>query len=142
MNRFDQLSSWVIVAVFALVAAGGLGFWWLRATVTGPSCGEVAQAQLDNAVEELQGRIPGLRFDGVGDSCNSGGEVYAFWEHDDLGQLLSDAAAAGCRVDEPDPADEDASESLTCKTAGRDVVLIFEVGTVPISGDLFLSDAG
>lgn len=139
MNRFDQVSSWVIVAVFALVVGGGLAFWWLRATVIAPSCGDVARTQLGNAVEELRTRIPSLRFDGVGDSCNSGGEVYASWEHDDLRQLLSDAAAAGCRVDEPDPADEDASESLTCTTAGRDVVLIFEVGTVPILGDLFLA---
>lgn len=139
MNRFDQISSWVIVAVFALTVGGGLGFWWLRANVIAPSCGDVAMAQLNDAVGEMQSRIPSLRFDGVDDSCDPGGEVYASWEHDDPGQLLSEAAAAGCRVDEPDPYEEYAPESLTCRTAGRDAVLVFELGTLPISGELFLS---
>lgn len=142
MNRFDQVSSWVILAIFAVLAlavGGGLGFWWLRDTVIAPSCGDVATAQLNSAVEEIQSRIPSLRFDGVGDSCDSGGEVYAEWQHDDLGQLLSEAAAAGCRVNEPDPDDEGEYQSLTCRTAGRDVILSFELGTVPLLGELTLS---
>lgn len=139
MNRFDQVSSWVILAVFALAVGGGLGFWWLRDNVIAPSCGDVATAQLNSAVEEMQSRIPGMRFDGIGDSCDSGGEVYAYWEHDDLARLLSEAAAAGCRVDEPDPAGAGEDQSLTCTTGGRNAILTFELGTAPLRGELALS---
>ncbi len=144
MNRFDQVASWVVVAVFgavALVAAGGVGLWWFRATVIAPSCGDIAVAQLNAAVEEMHVRIPSLRFDGLGDSCDSGGEVYAVWEHDDLKQLLSEAAATGCRLNEPDSSedDDDEEESLTCPTSRRDVTLAFELGITPLEGSLTLS---
>lgn len=139
MSRFDQISSWVILAVFALALGGGLGFWWLRATVIAPSCGDVAISQLNRATEELRSRIPSLRFDGVSDSCDSGGAMWADWEAHDLRQLMSEAAAAGCRVDEPDPHDEYLYQSLTCQTTGRDAILSIELGTFPIRGDLVLS---
>lgn len=139
MNRFDQVTPWVIVAVFALAVGGGLGFWWLRDNVIAPSCGDVATAQLASAVEEMQSRIPGMRFGGIGDSCDSGGGVHAYWEHDDLARLLSEAAAAGCRVNEPDPAGAGEDQSLTCTTGGRNAILTFELGTVPLLGEMTLS---
>jgi len=35
--------------------------------------------------------------------------------------------------------DDDASESFTCKTVGRDVILTFDPDTYPVEGELSLS---
>jgi hypothetical protein len=141
MTRFDQVASWVIVGVFAavaLIAAAGVGLWWFGFPPTAPSCGDVAVAQLNAAIDDLRTRIPSLRFEGTGDDCDSGGGVYAFWETHDLGQLLSDAAAAGCRVHETDPTDP-AHKLWTCPTSGRDAVITAGLGTVPLEGEMTLS---
>jgi hypothetical protein len=36
-------------------------------------------------------------------------------------------------------ADDGEYESLTCKTSGRDVALVFEPGTAAVAGDVHLS---
>lgn len=139
MKLSDRALAWTILAVVGVLVGGGLTFWWLRANMIAPSCGDIATAQLNRAVDEIGGRIPSLRFTDVGDSCDSGGQVYATWEHDGLDQLLAQAAGAGCRVDPPDPDDLGLSQSVTCHTTGRDVILTAELGSDPLEGLLLLS---
>ncbi|PFG18177.1 hypothetical protein ATK74_2759 [Propionicimonas paludicola] len=139
MKLSDRALAWTILAVVGVLVSGGLTFWWLRANVIAPSCGDSATAQLDRAVDELSSRIPSLHFTRFGDSCDSGGQVYASWEHDGLDQLLTQAVAAGCRVEARDPDDLDSSQSITCGTTGRDVILTAELGSVPLEGLLLLS---
>jgi len=139
MKLSDRALAWTILVVLGVLVSGGLTFWWVRVSAIAPSCGDIAAAQLNRAVDELGGRIPSLRFSDVGDSCDSGGQVYALWEHDDLDQLLTQAVAAGCRVDARDPDDLGLSQSVTCHTTGRDVILTAELGTVPLEGELILS---
>lgn len=142
MKLSDRALSWTVLAAFVLVAGSVLGPWWLNATVIAPSCGPVTEAQLNQAAQELQSRIPTLRVVGLADGCDSGRQAGVLWEADDPNQLQTDAVSAGCRVNEPDPTDlahSDLSVSLTCKTTGRDVVLIFDLGSTPVEGELFLS---
>ena len=139
MNRFDRVSSWVIVGVFFLVVGGGLGFWWLKATVVAPRCGEIAVGQMQAAIHELSGRIPGLQFDGVDDACDEGDPVSVSWEHDDLTQLMAEARAAGCQVKEAGLTDED-EDFLACSTSGRGVVLSLDKpGPFPATGTMTMA---
>lgn len=144
VSRVDRVVSWVIVGVFVLVVGGGLGFWWLRTSVIAPSCGDIAVGQLNAAMSELSARIPGLRFAETGDDCDSGGAVYASWEHDDLEQLLATAQAAGCQLNEMGVNQED-EDLLTCGTSGREVVLslgepsTFPVMNSPVSGSMWMT---
>jgi hypothetical protein len=138
MKLSDRALAWAILAVVSVLVSGGLTFWWLRANVIAPSCGDVATAQLNRAVDELTAQIPGLRFTHVGNSCDFGGHVYALWEHDELGQLLAQVDAAGCRVPTRDPDDLSGYMSVTCHTTERDVRLTIELGTVPLEGELAL----
>jgi hypothetical protein len=142
MKLSDRALSWAVVAAFFTVGGGALGFWWLQSAVIAPTCGPVAEAQLNQAAQELQRRILSLRVVGLAGDCDSGRQTGVVWEADDPNQVRTDAVSAGCRVDESDPEDlagGDLSESLTCKTAGRDVVLVFDLGGTPVEGELFLS---
>ena len=139
MKLSDRALAWTILAVIGVPVSGGLTFWWLRANVIAPSCGDIAMAQLNRAVDELGTRIPSLHFTEISEGCDSDGRVTASWEHDDLDQLLTQAVAAGCRVEAWDPEDLGLSQSVTCHTTGRDVILMAERGTVPLEGVLLLS---
>lgn len=142
MKLSDRALSWAVAAAFFTVGGGALGFWWVQSTVIAPTCGPVAEAQLNQAAQELQSRIPSLRVVGLAGDCDSGRQTGVAWEADDPNQVQTDAVSAGCWVDEPDPEDlagGDLSESLTCKTSGRNVVLIFDLGSSPVEGELFLS---
>jgi hypothetical protein len=139
MGLSDRALAWVMVAVVAVLAASGLAFLWVRGYLAAPACGDDADAQLSRAVDELTERIPGLRFTAVGDSCDSGGRVYAVWNHDELGQLLPQAEATGCRADARDPDDLSSYLSVTCHTSERDVKLNIKLGSVPLEGELVLA---
>lgn len=102
-----------------------------------PSCGPEAEAQLSAVVDDLQPRIPSLTFTGLHDDCDSGGSVYASWEHDDLERLLAEAEAAGCSLS-MSVTKGDGSRWLGCTAAGREVILSFEPGTGYFSGDVAL----
>jgi len=139
MKLSDRALAWTILTVVGVLVCGALTFWWVRANVIAPSCGDIATSQLEQAMDEIGSKLPNLRFMESGDSCDSGGQVYALWELGDLDQLLTQTVAAGCRVDPPDPDDLGLSQSISCHTTGRDVVLTAELGTVPLEGRLFLS---
>ncbi len=139
MKLSDRALAWIILVVVSVPLSGGLVFWWLKSNVIAPSCGDIATAQLNRAVNELGARLPSLHVTGFGDSCDSGGRVYASWEHDGLDQLLADAEAAGCREDSRDSDDLSGYLSVTCHTSGRDVKLSIELGSVPLEGELVLS---
>lgn len=138
-NISDRALAWVMLAAVAVLAGSGLTYLWLRGYVIAPACGEAAVGQLNREVDELGSRIPGLRFTRIGESCDSGGQVYALWEHDELGQLLAQAQAAGCRVEARDTDDLSGLMSVRCHTTTRDVKLNLELGTVPLEGELVLS---
>ncbi len=142
MKMSDRALAWTVFAAVVLVVGGAVGPWLLNVTVIAPSCGDVADAQLIRATQEMQGRIPSMRVVDLGGGCDSGYQVSADWETDDADQFRNEAIATGCWANEPDPedlADGDLSESFTCKTTGRDVVLIFDLGSSPVEGELFLS---
>ena len=95
MKLSDRALAWTILTVVGVLVCGALTFWWVRANVIAPSCGDIATSQLEQAMDEIGSKLPNLRFMESGDSCDSGGQVYALWELGDLDQLLTQAVAAG-----------------------------------------------
>lgn len=125
-NRWRQILSWLIVAGLVAIAAG-TGWWWLRTNVLEPHCGPVADAQVRAATQEMRAQIPGLRFSDIESSCDSSWDAYAIWQHDDVEQLLTDARAAGCVVNERALSSDDDEDFLTCSTSGTPVVFVLDV---------------
>lgn len=140
MSRFNQASSWVIAGFVFQFGLAVPGLWWLQENVLAPRCGDLAAAQLEAALEDIQGRIPSIDFAGIESACDSyfplvsDGGVYAYWGAGDAAAVRQEAADAGCSVrnrgsaDPDDTENDEYAESLTCRTGiWRTVVLSFTV---------------
>lgn len=138
-TRLKLLLSWVIVAALVAIAVG-TGWWWFRANVLFPSCGPVADAQIRDTMNEMSSRIPGLRFTDVTSSCDSVWTASAVWEHDDAQQLLADALAAGCTVNERGLSEDGDEDLLICTASGRQAVFTVDrSGDVEIGGSMSMA---
>lgn len=129
MTRFDQISSWIILAVVSASFLGGLGLWVVDAALIAPQCGPVAESQLRAASGDVVQRIPGLwlEWDEADTSCDSFDAISVSWTHDDYNRLLIEAAQAGCEVHVGAAAtDEESLPLVTCRTMGRAVDLYLD----------------
>lgn len=129
MTRFDQLSSWIILAVLSATFLGGLGLYVVHAALIAPQCGPVAESQLRAASDDVARRIPGLRFewDEAETSCDSFDAISVFWTHDDYNRLLTEATQAGCQVQAGAvTTDDELLPLFTCRTMGRAVDLYLD----------------
>jgi len=129
-----------VIGVMTIGAlAAFVGYWILD--LGGPKrfCGAEAHTQLRSAIDEMSSVIPASTFT-VMDDCDSGSEVYAVWEVDDLDTILTNARAFGCRVNDSGLRNDE-SEFLNCDTSTLKVVFYLdppwaENGAGPASGSM------
>lgn len=139
VGLLTHVLSWLIVGGLIAIAAG-TGWWCYQSTFITPGCGDIADTQLRVAIQDMERQIPGLRFTDVETSCDSASDAYAQWEHDDAKQLVADARAAGCVVNDHALLDDEEEDFLTCPTSSRPVVFTIEIiDVVPLGGSMTMS---
>jgi hypothetical protein len=139
LGLFTHVLSWLIVAGLVATVAG-TGWWYYQTTYLTPGCGHIADTQLRGAIQDMKRRIPGLRFTDVESGCDSASDAYAEWEHDDAKQLVADARAAGCLVNDRALFNEGAEAFVTCPTSSRTVVFTIDIiDVVPLAGSMTMT---
>lgn len=99
VTKSGTLTRWVVGAIAIAMLAAFVGYWNRDLGAPKRFCGPEAHAQLRSAIDEMNSVIPASALR-VMDDCDSGSEVYAAGEVDDLDTLLTNARAFGCRFND------------------------------------------
>ena len=138
VGRSGSANRWVVVVVSVAVLVALLSYWVIDKRTPKSFCGPEAHAQMRSAIDEMSSVIPASAFT-VMDDCDSGSEVYAIWEIDDLDTLLAKARTFGCRVADRGLRDDE-QVFLRCDTASLRLVFYLDPwvddGTLPVIGSM------